>query len=179
MKHRVQPRREPSYIGGTGQQRSLEPFARSVKGVAIVCRERYFVNNGHPIARSIENQMTPHELLDRFNAFIPTFAAQWNSEQNYHLVDGENYTLHGVCSEFSNYFRDHYVELSDDTLKRLFDFIEAHIVEPTDPETVIDNAICTCFLENLSSEPAGQAAIKWMGPKTRIFFDRWHVGPPY
>ncbi len=129
--------------------------------------------------RSVEDKMLPPELLDRFIAFIPAFEAQWNSEQNQQRVDTRHCTLHGVCSEFSNCFRDHYVHLSDDTLKRLFDFIELNLVEPSSPETMIDNAICTCFLENLSSEPAGQAARKWMGRKTRAFFDLWHVGPPY
>ena len=123
--------------------------------------------------------MHPLELLQRFIAFVPTFEAQWKSEHNYHRAEDGSFTLHGLCSDFSSCFRNIYIHLSDDTLKQLFDFIELHIVESTDPETIIDNALCTCFLENISSEPCGQAAKKWLGRKSRIFFDQWHVGPPY
>ncbi len=123
--------------------------------------------------------MRPPELLQRFIAFIPAFEARWGSVYNYHHNEDGSFTLHGLCSEFSTCFRDNFIHLSDDTFKQLFDFIELNIVEPTASETMLDNALCTCFLENISSEPCGEAAKKWMGRKSRVFFDQWHVGPPY
>ncbi|MCH8840691.1 MAG: transposase [Planctomycetes bacterium] len=52
------------------------------------------------------------------------------------------------------------------------------LVEPDANEAMLDNARCTCFLENISSEPCGEAAKPWMGRKSRAFLDHWHDGPP-
>ncbi|MCP4193656.1 MAG: hypothetical protein GY768_23840 [Planctomycetaceae bacterium] len=123
--------------------------------------------------------MKPVDLLQRFVTSVPEFEAQWHSERNDHREPDGRFTLHGVCAEFSSCFRDRYMTLSDDVLKDLFELIERHLVEPDAEETTLDNALCTCFLENISSEPCGQAAKPWMGRKSRAFFDRWHHGPPY
>jgi hypothetical protein len=123
--------------------------------------------------------MTPRDLLCRFVKLAPEFQVQWDSEQNYNRADDGSFTLHGVCCEFSGFFRDHYSSMSEATLDELFDLIEWNLVEPDAEETSVDNALCTCFLENISSEPCGEFAKPLMGRKSRAFFDRWHKGPPY
>ncbi len=123
--------------------------------------------------------MTPRDLLYRFVKIAPDFQPRWESDHNYHRDDDGSFTLHGICSEFSSFFRDHYSSLPEPTLSKLFDLIERNLVEHESEETLVDNALCTCFLENISSEPCGEAAKRFMGRKSRAFFDRWHTGPPY
>ncbi len=123
--------------------------------------------------------MRPRDLLQQFVKFTPEFQAQWNSDHNLSLDDDGTFTLHGVASEFSYFFKDNYARLSDADFKELFEFIESNLVEPGVEETLLDNALCTCFLENIASEPCGEAAKPWMGRKSRGYFDNWHAGPPY
>ena len=123
--------------------------------------------------------MTPRDLLYRFVKLAPEFQAQWDSEHNDNRDDDGPLTLPGICSEFSQFFRTHHTTLSEQTHADLFDLIEWNVVGPDADETLVDNALCTCFLENISSEPCGEFAKPWMGRKTRAFFDLWHKGPPY
>lgn len=126
--------------------------------------------------RRLAFTVTPRDLLQRFINFWPEFETRWKSDLNYHRGDDGSFTLHGVCGEFSNFFRDTYATWSDSTLSDLFEFVEWNLVEPDAEATLLDNALCTCFLENISSEPCGQAAKPLMGRKSRAFFDQWHVG---
>lgn len=123
--------------------------------------------------------MRKQELLARFIHFAPEFEAYWNHDRNCFRNDDGSYTYHGVCAEFSSFFREHYTQMSQDTLDELFDFIERNLVSSSKDENELDNALCTCFLENISSEPCGEAAKPFMRPKARKFFDYWHQGPPY
>lgn len=123
--------------------------------------------------------MRKQELLAKLIEFAPPFERQWNSESNCFRNDDGSYTYHGVCAEFSSYFRDNYRTMSDATLDALFDFFEQNLVASGKEENDLDNAICSCFLENIASEPCGEAARPFMRPKTRRFFDPCHTGPPY
>ncbi len=118
--------------------------------------------------------MTPKNLLRHLIRFAPAFENQWNRETNDSLNDDGSFSLHGVCSEFSHYFRKHYRDISPIALQELFDFIEMNLVDSEDTDTPLDNALCTCFLENISTEAAGEFAMHWMGPRSRRFFDEWH-----
>jgi len=123
--------------------------------------------------------MTPRDLLDRFVKLAPQFQEQWDSDRNYFRGDDGAITHHGVCSEFSRFFRDHHASMTEATLLELFDLVERNLVEPGTEETLVDNALCTCFLENISSEPCGEFAKPRMGRKSRVYFDQWHRGPPH
>jgi hypothetical protein len=119
--------------------------------------------------------LIPPELLERFIEFAPSFESRWNSEDNCHRDDDGHDSLCGVCAEFSAYFRDHCSDFSVDSLTDLFAFVESH-VQPREnvDSTDLDNALCTCFLENISSEPAGEIGKPHMGPNSRGFFNLWH-----
>ena len=124
----------------------------------------------------VTSRMKPTDLLQRFITIAPQFDAHWKSDDNYSIHDG-SYTVHGVCSEFSNFFRDTVGRFSESEMKQLFDFIEDHVVEPDAEENKLDNALCTCFLENISSEECGELSKPFMGHKSRRFFDQWHSWP--
>jgi len=142
-------------------------------------------NVGVPQAQEVPSRsrksltVNANDLLDRFVELAPEFRSNWDSDENCFIGDDGHFTLHGVCAEFSHFFRDNHEELSAATMTELFEFIESNVVEPNAPETNLDNALCTCFLENISSERCGETAKPFMGRKAREFFDQWHTGPPY
>lgn len=112
------------------------------------------------------------KLLEYFISAFPDFETTWNSEKNYFL-DGEDFTLHGVCAEFSHYFVKHYNELSNEQLKNFFDTIE-DLIADSEPRSDIDNALCTCFLENIAQTESGAFAKQFMGKRSAKFFDYWN-----
>lgn len=131
--------------------------------------------------------MTPQELLNFFIEIAPQFAEQWNSERNFSVRNDKTFTFHGVCSQFSYYFVDRksFVETSlierkvnpDITLpnlKKLFNFIEENIYS-FEVEDELDNALCTCFLEDIAKTKAGDYARNFMGKKSKKYYDSWNI----
>ncbi|WP_163392226.1 hypothetical protein [Enterovibrio norvegicus] len=138
--------------------------------------------------------MYPSDLLNFFICIAPSFKTDWCSDDNYSVDDDGSYTFHGVCTEFSHYFIDQdahkYITLTDrkwkpsisnPDMKLLFDWLENHIQEVETkeslktPEGLLSNAICTCFLENISQTNAGEYAKRFMGTRSREYFEHWHV----
>ena len=116
--------------------------------------------------------MTPPELLARLTQLVPGFERAWASPENLSIREDGSFTLHGVCSELTDYFQDHYRELPETRLRTLFAFIEEHVDGPDDI-TGPNNALCTCFLENIAGEEAGEAAKPFMGKASRRYYDAW------
>ena len=117
--------------------------------------------------------MQVHELLSFLNRLYPPFEQCWNADENLHR-DGDDFTAHGVCSAFSSFFQDHALPLNRPAVELLYGTIEQIVAgDPTDNDPVA-NALCTCFLENISHTQAGEASIPYMGPASRKFFDYWH-----
>ena len=144
-----------------------------VRFVADGCRKNL------PLGVKFTEKMRPRDLLHKFVTLAPAFETQWESDDNYCRNADGSFSLHGVCTEFSDFFRRNYAAFSEATVNELFDFVEWNLVEPAADETPVDNALCTCFLENISSEPCGEFARGHMGRKSRAFFDQWHTRPPY
>ena len=116
--------------------------------------------------------MNEKDLLEFFILLFPDFEKEWNSENNYSR-DKNVFTSHGVCMEFSGYFRENYSKFSDEQLKTLFNRIES-LVKDSEPRNKIDNALCTCFLENISQTKSGNFAKPFMGERSKKFFDYWN-----
>ena len=111
-------------------------------------------------------------LLEYFISAFPDFETTWNSERNYFL-EGDSFTPHGICAEFSHYFIEHSREFSKEQLKDFFNTIEDLIVD-SEPRSEIDNALCTCFLENIAQTESGEFAKQFMGKRSTKFFDYWN-----
>ena len=111
-------------------------------------------------------------LLEFFISVFTKFETSWKSERN-NFIDKNVFTAHGACAEFSHYFKEHFNEFSDDQLKTFFSSIEDLIVD-SEPRTEIDNALCTCFLENIAQTESGELAKQFMGKHSAKFFDYWN-----
>ena len=116
--------------------------------------------------------MNERDLLDFLVSVFPDFEAVWNSETNYSR-DKDIYTSHGVCSEFSHYFRENYSKFSNEQLRTLFNKIEEIIESPKNRDE-IDNALCTCFLENIAQTESGNFTKHFMGKRSEEFFNYWN-----
>lgn len=116
--------------------------------------------------------MTKEDLLEFFISIFPEFEAVWNAETNY-FRDNNFYTAHGICSEFSHYFRENYREFSRQQLFLLFNKIEEN-VGIQEEEDEIDNALSTCFLENIAQTESGDYTKQFMGKNSKEYFSYWN-----
>ena len=121
--------------------------------------------------RVLANQLVD-EYVTKLSGFIPEFAEYWRSEDSL-FNDGDESTVYGVFSEFSELVS---VRLEADQLEKregLFEFIEGAVTEGGD----VANAACTCFLENIlnrvpeSIDP--KTFVPYLGKKSREFCKAW------
>lgn len=84
------------------------------------------------------------------------------------------YTPHHVCSVLTDFFKHGGVAFDSPRSVAVFAMIEDVVSRDPRGFTAISNAFFTCFLENLSCTPAGEACLPHMGPVSRKFFLAWH-----
>jgi hypothetical protein len=109
-------------------------------------------------------------LEERFPGFTGSLA-----DSVFVRADG-SFTLHGLCSEFSSFY-EHHVDIRSPEVAELFRLVETTVAADPNDSDEFANALCTCFLENISSTNAGEASLSLMGPASRAFFDAWHMPP--
>ena len=116
--------------------------------------------------------MSKEELLNFFISIFPEFNRIWESKSNL-FCEGDIYTSHGVCAEFSYYFKENYLEFSNEQLRMLFNKIEEIVETPKNGDQVA-NALYTCFLENIAQTKSGDYAKQFMGRKSKEYFSYWN-----
>jgi hypothetical protein len=116
---------------------------------------------------------TPATVLKDLVRILPGFAPAWESPGNCFLDDDGSFTYHGLFSELGHYVRDNFEEIEEREREELFGFIESCVSNDTQSEDELDNAVCTCFLENVASEPLPPELRKYMGRKSLTFFNEW------
>ena len=89
-----------------------------------------------------EAEMTPDELLARLVTLFPDFAEHWSAD------DG-TFTACDAFAELSQFVRERYEELPVERLQAL-GWILAECM--ADPDSDLDEATATCFLENVAAE---------------------------
>lgn len=122
--------------------------------------------------------MRPRDLLQKLFSIVPDFAKSWHSKENCFLNKDGTATLHGVCAQLSLYMEYEFASLTAEQWRELFAFVEDNVNGSEGPETQLDNALNTCFLENICCTQAGERAKPHMGPRSRWYFDQWHQWPP-
>lgn len=120
--------------------------------------------------------MQAAQLRNLLVELYPAFRSQWESAVNLNR-EGQAFTPHGLCSEFSSFFVEQSLPLNELAAASLFREVE-HLVasDPSDKDPV-SNALCTCFLENIAQTPVGQASVPFMGPASLRYFEFWHAKP--
>ena len=120
--------------------------------------------------------MQTDELRRLLVSLFPAFQSQWDAPDNFHR-DGEDFTPHGLCSEFSSFFVAEGLPVDETTARQLFTAIEPIVASDPNDKNPVANALCTCFLENIASTNVGEASIRFMGPASRKYFEFWHAKP--
>lgn len=119
----------------------------------------------------------PHAFLSFLLQRFPDFEARWPERGE--GVGTEDLTFHRVCSKFSTHYIHDVVDFKAPEVAELFVLIEDVVAADPDDATRFANALCTCFLENISCTWAGEASVVLMGPASHRFFAPWHRPPPY
>jgi len=97
----------------------------------------------------IESAMAPEIVYDRLTGLFPAFANYWNSAGACFRDDNGAFSLCGIFAVFSHFLREQYEQLHAPALRELGMFLAECMVVP---DTALDVAAATCFLENLTGE---------------------------
>lgn len=112
-------------------------------------------------------------MLSDLIRMFPDFKKAWESDNNYQSEEWGIVPYHGLFSEFSRYFLNHFSGMSEQKVQEFCDYIE-QFVRDDEVDEDIDNAICTCFLENVRGEPSTVELPKYLGAKSLKFYKAWH-----
>lgn len=118
------------------------------------------------------NETTVKEVLE---SQFPEFRKNWESDQNYFRQEDGSYSYHALLAQFTNFFSDNIDKFSEKQLRFFFDMVENWISEEKDPSDTasFSNAVCTCFLENMSSTYLSKKIKPFLGEKSLKFYSYW------
>jgi hypothetical protein len=115
--------------------------------------------------------MSPDDVLAKLVKIFPTFDPYWNSEENLFREEDGKFSLCGVFACFTGFFRQHYTELESNQLVTLGNTISQWMVLSPD----LDNAVATCFLENISGEAKFADFKKNLSGGAVAFISQWQA----
>ena len=118
--------------------------------------------------------MTPADVHQKLTQIFPEFAVYWSAPDNYAREDDGSFTFWGIFGEFSGFFCEGFKSFSEAGLTALGQFIEEWMVElRCGIESDIDNAVATCFLENVASHESADTLLPFLGRKGRRFLSQY------
>jgi hypothetical protein len=119
-----------------------------------------------------DGSMTPDELVGRLVELFPDFAA--HREEAEDLAGAEDgATLCGAFTEFSDYFRERYEELPPTRLQALGWVLAECMAEP---DSELDEAAATCFLENVAAERFHTDFERFLIGRPLEYYAQWGPG---
>lgn len=117
--------------------------------------------------------MTSVTALEKMLTLFPEFQRDW--DESLFRSESGVFTLHGLFSEFSHFVPDHFGKMSNEKRRELFNFIESCTRSEDELYNELDEAVCTCFLENIAGEPPLSDEMRsYMGHNSRTYFDFWN-----
>lgn len=119
------------------------------------------------------NMISEEQFLQQLVAVFPGFQQVWSSSGNLSLEDDGSFNYHGVCLEFTPFYKDHFSNFNRQQLSRLFQIVEHWIKIDPDDKLAISNALATCFLEDIVLTPLDHPSRVFMGPSTLRFMEQW------
>jgi len=118
--------------------------------------------------------MTPDELVGRLVELFPDFAAHRDeAEHEASQAEEDAPTLCGAFADFSDYFRDCYEELPPARLQALGWVLAECMAEP---DSELDEATATCFLENVAAERFHADFERFLIGRPLEFYAQWGEG---
>lgn len=164
-----------SYLSNSGEldtnkiqilQKCIIDLNKDIVKIPDTARKRFDLLS---ILSSIVLKAAMKMYLYKFKGFSPT----WIDKSNLFIDKNGGYTLHGLFSQFSNYFRQNINDISDDQLKDFFSNIEIWIVNDIYNDDELANAVCTCFLELIAREEFAQRIKPFMGKKSLEYYSHY------
>lgn len=118
--------------------------------------------------------MTAQQLLQRLIKLFPGFEPYWANPENCFRQDDGSFTVCGVFSEFSSFFREHFSEFSTHSLSRFGDFVTECM---SGSNADLENAVATCFLENVAGESFSGAFKRFLRGEALKYYEKvdWKV----
>jgi hypothetical protein len=114
--------------------------------------------------------MNPIDVQSRLVKMFPEFAQYWDMDTNCHRDDDGGFTLCGVFAEFSDFFRKQFTSFSASSMATLGAFIEECMASP---DSDLDNAAATCFLENIAGEESAAILRPHLSPTAQNFLAQY------
>ena len=102
--------------------------------------------------------MDPVALREKLVEIFPELV-QWFATSDFRLDDDYSLTYCGAFMECSHFVRERLDQLRPAELERIATFVSECMETPG---TDLDDAAATCFLENLSHEPAADALMPYL-----------------
>jgi len=115
-------------------------------------------------------RITASGVLSELVTIFPGFGVQWNGPDNYFRGNDGSFTHHGVFAEFTAYCRKDFENVSADQLRLLSVLLNEWF---EGPDVDLDNAVATCFLENIAGEPCSRRLKLLLKPSARAFVGKW------
>lgn len=61
-----------------------------------------------------------NQLLNFLMELVSGFSLWWSSEENYNISDSGDFSMAGICAEFSQFYIDNFDKISDSERSSLF-----------------------------------------------------------
>ena len=106
--------------------------------------------------------------VQTLKAIFPAFERSW--DQSLFNAPGEQAAAHGVLAEFSHFYRANYQSFTSSQLQQLSGALNNWLGGPDDE---LDNAVATCFLENVAGEPCVEPLQPLLKSSARQFLRSW------
>jgi hypothetical protein len=116
--------------------------------------------------------MTPDELVERLVQLFPDFAVHRDEAEPLENEDDAP-TLCGAFTEFSDFFRERYEELPELRLQALGWVLAECMAEP---DSELDEATATCFLENVAAERFHADFERFLIGRPLELYAQWNEG---
>jgi len=117
--------------------------------------------------------MTAEALVDRLADIFPDFKRYWDDANNDFRGNDGSFTLHGVFSHFTHFFREKSASLPAQRVAALGAFI-SECMAPAD-DNALNNAAATCFVENIAGEPCQRLLSPHLTGAARRYWLAWGV----
>ncbi|MBL9189163.1 MAG: hypothetical protein JNK23_16900 [Opitutaceae bacterium] len=111
--------------------------------------------------------MTANDILEELFRIRSDFRVCWNGE-NYFRDDDGSFTVCGVFSQFTDFFRVHHGDMSKEELEAI-----AALVRRCERDSHLGEAAFTCFLENIAGDPPDATLAPYLSTEAQEFMSHW------